>query len=44
MRSPDDPAKLDAGLDSGDGLHPSIAGYEAMAEFVPLELFKDPSP
>jgi lysophospholipase L1-like esterase len=43
MRSPDDPAKLDAGLDSGDHLHPSIAGYKAMAEFVPLELFKDPT-
>jgi lysophospholipase L1-like esterase len=43
MQSPDDPAKLDAGLDSGDHLHPSIAGYKAMAEFVPLELFKDPT-
>jgi lysophospholipase L1-like esterase len=44
MRSPDDPAKLDARFDSGDHLHPSIAGYKAMADFVPLELFKDPSP
>jgi lysophospholipase L1-like esterase len=23
-------------LDSGDGLHPSIAGYQAMADAVPL--------
>ena len=44
MRSPDDPATLDAGFDSGDHLHPSIAGYKAMAEFVPLELFKNASP
>jgi len=44
MRSSDDPAKLDAGYDSGDHLHPSIAGYRAMADLVPLELFRDPSP
>lgn len=43
MRSPDDPSRLDPAFDSGDHLHPSIAGYRAMAEFVPLELFKDPS-
>jgi lysophospholipase L1-like esterase len=42
LRSPADPAILDPGFDSGDHLHPSIAGYEAMAEFVPLELFKNP--
>jgi len=43
MRSPDDPSRLNPALDSGDHLHPSIAGYRAMAEFVPLELFKVPS-
>jgi len=40
LRSRGDPATMDARFDSGDHLHPSIAGYEAMAEFVPLELFR----
>lgn len=39
-RSPDDPSTLDREFDSGDGLHPSIEGYRAMAELVPLSLFK----
>jgi lysophospholipase L1-like esterase len=43
MRSPEDSSRLDPAVDSGDHLHPSIAGYRAMAEFVPLELFRDPS-
>jgi lysophospholipase L1-like esterase len=37
-RDPVDPSRLRADYDSGDGLHPSIAGYQAMAEAVPLEL------
>lgn len=41
MRSAGDPTVLDPELDSGDHLHPSIAGYRAMAEFVPLGLFKN---
>jgi lysophospholipase L1-like esterase len=40
LRSADDPARMDARFDSGDHLHPSIAGYEAMAESIPLELFR----
>jgi lysophospholipase L1-like esterase len=40
LRSPGDPASMDARFDSGDHLHPSIAGYEAMAEHVPLDLFR----
>lgn len=39
MRSRSDPTRLDPAYDSGDGLHPSIAGYEAMAAAVPLDLF-----
>ena len=39
LRDPADPARLAARWDSGDGLHPSIAGYEAMAAAVDLELF-----
>ena len=41
VRSPADPSRLDPAYDSGDHLHPSIAGYRAMAEFVALDLFKD---
>lgn len=37
-RDPARPTHLRADLDSGDGLHPSMAGYKAMAEAVPLEL------
>lgn len=36
MRDPANPARLRPDLDSGDGLHPSIAGYQAMADAVPL--------
>lgn len=38
MRDPASPLRLRADLDSGDGLHPSIAGYRAMADAVPLSL------
>jgi lysophospholipase L1-like esterase len=40
MRDPAQPTRLRPELDN-DGLHPSIAGYRAMAEAVPLELFLD---
>lgn len=40
MRDPARPDHLRPELDSGDQLHPSIAGYRAMAEAVPLELFR----
>ena len=36
MRDPADPKRLRKDYDSGDGLHPSIAGYAAMAAAVPL--------
>lgn len=36
MRDPANPMRLRPDLDSGDGLHPSIAGYQAMADAVPL--------
>ncbi|MDP5278622.1 SGNH/GDSL hydrolase family protein [Sphingomonas sp. DG1-23] len=38
MRDPKNPTRLRPELDSGDGLHPSIAGYQAMADAVPLAL------
>ncbi|MBO9713814.1 GDSL-type esterase/lipase family protein [Sphingomonas sp.] len=40
LRDPANPAQLRADYDSGDGLHPSLAGYQAMAGVVPLELLK----
>jgi lysophospholipase L1-like esterase len=39
MRDPAHPERMRTGVDSGDHLHPSIAGYRAMAEAVPLALF-----
>lgn len=35
-RDPDDPTRLRLDLDSGDGLHPSPAGYTAMADAIRL--------
>jgi lysophospholipase L1-like esterase len=40
LRDPANPARLNPALDSGDGLHPSLDGYRAMAEAVPLELLR----
>jgi lysophospholipase L1-like esterase len=40
IRDPARPERMAAAYDSGDGLHPSLAGYRKMAESVPLELFK----
>jgi lysophospholipase L1-like esterase len=43
LRDPADPRRMLPAMDSGDGLHPSLAGYEAMAEAVPLSLFTAPA-
>jgi lysophospholipase L1-like esterase len=40
LRDPADPSRLNPALDSGDGLHPSLDGYRAMAAAVPLELLR----
>jgi lysophospholipase L1-like esterase len=40
MRDPADPSRLNPALDSGDGLHPSLDGYRAMAAAVPLDLLR----
>lgn len=40
MRDPARPDRLRPDVDSGDHLHPSIAGYRAMAAAVPLDLFR----
>lgn len=39
MRDPAHPNKLKREFDSGDGLHPSPAGYRFMGTIVPLSLF-----
>ena len=41
LRDPGDPGRLNPALDSGDGLHPSLDGYRAMAAAVPLELLRE---
>ncbi|WP_347302793.1 SGNH/GDSL hydrolase family protein [Croceibacterium sp. TMG7-5b_MA50] len=39
IRNPADPSRMLPALDSGDHLHPSTAGYAAMAAAVPIDLF-----
>lgn len=42
VRDPEQPARLRAEYDVGDNLHPSDAGYRAMAEAIDLRLFDEP--
>jgi lysophospholipase L1-like esterase len=42
LRDPANPTRLKTEYDNGDGLHPSVAGYQAMAALVPLSLFERP--
>jgi lysophospholipase L1-like esterase/peptidoglycan/xylan/chitin deacetylase (PgdA/CDA1 family) len=44
MRDPAHPDRLAPAFDSGDGLHPSEAGYRAMADAVPLSIFSTRGP
>jgi lysophospholipase L1-like esterase len=39
-RDPANPSQMKAEYDSGDHLHPSIAGYKAMGEYIDLKLFR----
>ena len=39
LRDPARPTRLNPAYDSGDHLHPNDAGYQAMAQAVPLTLF-----
>ncbi|CAM3150584.1 SGNH/GDSL hydrolase family protein [Asticcacaulis taihuensis] len=41
LRDPVQPDRLSSAYDSGDHLHPSSAGYQAMAEAVDLKLFEN---
>ena len=38
MHDPADPLRLNPGYDSGDHLHPSDAGYQAMADAISLQM------
>jgi len=38
IRDPDHPDRMLPAFDSGDHLHPSPAGYKAMAEAIPLSM------
>ena len=40
MRDPRRPTYLRPDYDLGDGLHPSVKGYQAMGDAVPLSLFR----
>ncbi len=40
LRDPAAPQKISKPLDNGDHLHPSLAGYRALAEAVPLDLLR----
>jgi lysophospholipase L1-like esterase len=40
VRDPEHPERLLPKYDSGDHLHPSVAGYRAMADAIPLTLFR----
>jgi lysophospholipase L1-like esterase len=40
IRDPQHPERMLAQYDSGDHLHPSVAGYRAMAGAIPLTLFR----
>ncbi len=44
LRDPAQPDRLRADLDSGDGLHPSMAGYRPMADALPPALLQPCQP
>ena len=41
IRDPNKPTRILPAYDSGDNLHPSDAGYKAMADAINLSLFRD---
>ncbi len=43
LRDPANPLRMQIAYDSGDHLHPSNFGYQAMGNAVPLDLFRAPA-
>lgn len=41
VRDPADPSRINPAYDGSDGLHFNLAGYQAMADAVPLEMLTD---
>ncbi|QMW44521.1 hypothetical protein G4B11_007941 [Aspergillus flavus] len=41
LRDPEAPAQLADEYDSGDYLHPNVAGYQALADYFPMDLFEE---
>lgn len=39
LADPEDPSVLAAEYDGGDHLHPNVAGYQALADVFPLDIF-----
>lgn len=39
LRDAEVPSRLDARFDSGDYLHPNVAGYQRLADLFPVEIF-----
>jgi lysophospholipase L1-like esterase len=39
VESKSDASKLDSRYNGGDSLHPNVAGYQAMADAFPLDIF-----
>ena len=40
LRDPANPSQLAAQYDGGDGLHPNVAGFQALADSIPLAEFR----
>ena len=40
VRDPNAPSQLRADFNSGDFLHPNVAGYTAIANAFPVDIFK----
>jgi lysophospholipase L1-like esterase len=40
LASKSNPELLDKKYDGGDGLHPNVAGYQAVADAFPIDIFK----
>jgi lysophospholipase L1-like esterase len=40
IRDPEHPTRVRSEYDSGDHIHPSAAGYKAMADLIPLNMLK----